>query len=82
MDRNQSPRKSYGTEVAKLITGYGFNELNYHRMMARAYKDNKGSNRIREKLGFQKEGKFREHTYVDGEFQDVNIYGILENEWK
>lgn len=71
----------YGTEAAELVTNYGFNELNYHRIMARAQKRNKGSNRIWKKLGFEKEGEFREHTYTDGEFENVCIYSILEDEW-
>lgn len=72
----------YGTEAAELITNYGFNELNYHRIMARAQKKNKGSNRIWKKLGFEKEGEFREHTYSKGEFENVCVYGLLEHEWE
>lgn len=72
----------YGTEAAELITEYGFNELNYHRIAARAYEENEGSKRVWEKLGFEKEGELREHTYINGEFQTVFVYGIIENEWK
>lgn len=71
----------YGTEAARMITDYGFNELNYHRIMARAYAANTASQRIWEKLGFEKEGELREHTYTEGDFGDVCIYGVLEDEW-
>lgn len=73
--------KGYGTEAAKLVTDYGFNELNYHRIMARAHGENKGSQRIWEKLGFTKEGELREQVYRQGEFTDAYLYGILEHEW-
>lgn len=72
----------YGTEAAELITNYGFNELNYHRVMARAHTGNEGSKRIWEKLGFEKEGELREQTYMEGQFRNVNIYGVLEDEWR
>jgi ribosomal-protein-alanine N-acetyltransferase len=71
----------YGTESVELITNYGFNELNYHRIMARAHGENKGSQRIWEKLGFEKEGELREQVYREGDFTDAYLYGILEQEW-
>lgn len=71
----------YGTEAAELITEYGFNELNYHRIMARAHGENKGSQRIWEKLGFTKEGELREQVYREGNFTDAYLYGVLEHEW-
>lgn len=72
----------YGTEAVELITDYGFNELNYHRISARAYEDNKASQKIWEKLGFEKEGELREKTFYKGEFGDIYIYGVLEDEWR
>lgn len=71
----------YGTQAAEMITDYGFKELNYHRIMARVHADNRGSQKIWEKLGFEKEGELRDQTYLQGEFVDSYIYGILEDEW-
>lgn len=75
-------RNGYGTEAAELITEYGFRELGYHKISARAYKGNTGSNKIWEKLGFTHEGTLRKQALVQGEFKAVNIYGVLEKEWK
>ena len=72
----------YGTEAAEIITNYGFNELNYHRIYARANEDNIGSQKIWKKLGFQEDGVLREQTFNEGEFKDIHIYGILEHEWR
>jgi len=71
----------YGTEAAELITNYGFNELNFHRIMARAHEGNKGSQEIWEKLGFEKEGELRDQVYREGEFINAYLYGVLEQEW-
>lgn len=72
----------YGTEAARLITDYGFNELNLHKIMARVYRENTGSQRIWEKLDFTKEGELREQAYIEGEFRNVYLYGILKTEWE
>lgn len=71
----------YGTEASRLILDHGFNELNYHKIYARAHKDNEPSKKVWKKLGFEKEGEFRDHTFMQGEYKDVVYFGVLENEW-
>ncbi|MFB6208929.1 MAG: GNAT family N-acetyltransferase [Candidatus Nanohaloarchaea archaeon] len=71
----------YGTEAVELITDHGFNHLNYHKIYARAFQGNEASQRIWEKLGFEKEGVFKDHTYTMGEYKNVVYYGVLEGEW-
>lgn len=72
----------YGTEAANLITEHGFKQLNYHKIYARAYQGNKASQSIWEKLGFDKEGVFKDHTFTQGEYKNVVYYGILEGDWE
>lgn len=72
----------FGSEAAELLTEHAFNQLNYHKIYARAQKQNEPSIGIWEKLGFQKEGEFREHTYAQGSYQDVVYLGILQGEWQ
>ncbi|MBY6294263.1 GNAT family N-acetyltransferase [Nanohaloarchaea archaeon H01] len=71
----------YGTEASKIVVDYAFGELRYHKVFARSEVDNKGSKRIWEKLGFQEEGELREQSYREGEFQNILVYGVLEDEW-
>jgi|APHM01.1.fsa_nt_gi Acetyltransferases, including N-acetylases of ribosomal proteins len=71
----------YGTEASKLLVEYGFNQLNYHKLYARAYQGNKASQSVWEKLGFEKEGVLKDHTFTEGEYKDVVYYGVLEGEW-
>lgn len=74
--------KGYGTEASNLITDYGFDQLNYHKLYARAHKDNEPSQKIWEKLGFTEEGELRDHAYTEGEYKNVIYYGILQGERK
>ncbi|PSG98833.1 MAG: GNAT family N-acetyltransferase [Nanohaloarchaea archaeon SW_7_43_1] len=72
----------YGTESARLITEYGFKQLNYHKIYARAHTDNQASISLWKKLGFEKEGVFKDHTFTQGEYKDIVYYGILEGDWE
>jgi len=71
----------YGTEASKLLITHGFQQLRFHRIYARVYANNEKSKAVWEKLGFTEEGLMREHIFVDGEFVDAHIYGLLEHEW-
>lgn len=72
----------YGTEASELAIDYAFNELRYHKALARTTESNRGSQRVWEELGFEKEGELREQNYRDGDFEDVFVYGLLEDEWE
>jgi len=74
--------KGYGSEAAKLLTEHAFNQLNYHKVYARAQKQNKPSIGIWKKLGFEKEGEFKDHTYAQGNYQNVVYLGILQGDWE
>ena len=64
------------------MLGYGFNQLNLHRIFLTVLSFNARAIRAYEKVGFKKEGVFREHIYRDGKYHDVYYMGILENEWR
>ncbi|WP_373290699.1 GNAT family N-acetyltransferase [Oceanobacillus neutriphilus] len=46
------------------------------------YPENKASNQLLEKLGFQKEGLLRSYINRPEHSQDTCIYSILKEEWK
>ncbi len=71
----------YGTEASKLLIKHAFNQLRYHKIMTRVVETNEKSNRVWEKLGFKHEGTLRKHTFLDGVYQDFQIYGLLKEEW-
>jgi len=75
-------KQGYGTEAVRLIMEYGFDTLNLHRVFAAALRNNPGSLKIWEKLGFEKEGVSRDAAFVKGEYVDLINYSILEDEWE
>jgi RimJ/RimL family protein N-acetyltransferase len=74
--------KGYGTEALKLMLGYGFDQLNLHRIYLRVFCYNPRAIRVYEKVGFKTEGVSRESAYVDVEYCDEYIMGMLEDEWR
>ncbi len=74
--------QGYGYEAARLTLAFAFNELNLHRITATVFGYNARSIALMEKLGFQREGAFREFLRRDGERYDMLLYGLLRWEWE
>lgn len=72
----------YATAAVELLVGYGFDERRLHRVMAKVFDFNDASKRVLEKVGFVEEGVKREAAFVGGEYVDVVLYGLLEDEWR
>lgn len=66
--------KGYTTEAAKLVTAYGFDTLNLHRIQATCLPRNVGSSRVMEKAGLTFEGVLRGYNQRDGDFEDIAMY--------
>jgi RimJ/RimL family protein N-acetyltransferase len=74
--------QGYGYEAGELALGFAFNELNLHRVTATVFSYNERSLALVEKLGFRREGTFREFLQRDGERHDMLLYGLLRPEWE
>ena len=74
--------KGYGTEAIRLALNFAFNELNLHRIQLSVFSYNERALALYEKLGFVREGLFREHLRRDGQFYDMILYGLLRREWQ
>ena len=72
----------YGTEAARLIVDYGFRQLNLHRISSSAKAFNERSIRMHKKIGFQQEGIMRQSDFVNGQFHDKVMFGLLREEWE
>ncbi|GLB61848.1 GNAT family N-acetyltransferase [Cytobacillus sp. NCCP-133] len=66
------------TEAARAIISFGFDSMNLVRVQARCFLENKGSERVMEKLGMSFEGISRKIMYVKGEYKDLKVYSILK----
>lgn len=70
--------KGYASESAAAMLELGFRQLGLHRIYATCRPGNKGSERVMQKLGMQKEGHLREHLLSNkGGFVDSYLYSIL-----
>jgi RimJ/RimL family protein N-acetyltransferase len=69
------------TEAASLAISYGFLELGLHRIEADTEPNNLRSNKVLDRLGFQREGLLRERFMHPDGIQDSLIFGILKPEW-
>lgn len=74
--------RGYGTEAARLIIRYGFDQLNLHRISSTAYAFNERSLRLHRKVGFREEGRQREALFKNGRYHDLVMFGILREDWK
>jgi ribosomal-protein-alanine N-acetyltransferase len=71
-----------GSEALHAIVKFGFEQMNLNRIYARTIADNHESVKLLERLGFQREGTQRKHSWEDdGTFHDSAIYGILAHEF-
>jgi RimJ/RimL family protein N-acetyltransferase len=73
--------EGYATEAARLVVDHGFAALGLHRVSATIHADNEASKRVAEKLGFTHEGTKRDDDFVDGDYVDREVYGLLREEW-
>jgi RimJ/RimL family protein N-acetyltransferase len=74
--------KAYGTEAARLMINYGFQQLNLHRISSSAFGFNERSIKFHKKVGFREEGRLRQAIFKNGEYHDLVLFGILREEWR
>jgi RimJ/RimL family protein N-acetyltransferase len=74
--------KGYGYESMRLVLVFAFHELNLHRVQLTVFSYNERAIKLYEKLGFQREGVYRESIQRDGRRYDTYLYGLLRREWE
>jgi RimJ/RimL family protein N-acetyltransferase len=74
--------EGYGTEAIKLLITHAFEELNLHRISIRVLAYNERAIRAYAKCGFKVEGRERETAFVDGQWHDDIMMGLLETEYR
>lgn len=74
-------RQGYVTEATELFLEYAFGECGFHKVTAHTLVTNEGSIGALESLGFEREGRFRDEQFVDGECVDAYRYALLADEW-
>lgn len=74
--------KGFGKEALNIAVDFAFNELNLERLQLNVISYNEAAIRLYEKIGFQREGVYREAVLRDGKKHDLLLYGLLKREWK
>ncbi|KII87931.1 hypothetical protein PLICRDRAFT_141988 [Plicaturopsis crispa FD-325 SS-3] len=74
-------RRGYGTEAMRWTLGMAFRRYGFHRVGLAVAEGNAGARRVYEKAGFVYEGVKRKNTWLEGQWWDTIIMGILETEW-
>jgi len=73
--------KGFGTEAITVLLRHAFGEMGLHRIGIRVLAYNKRAIRAYEKCGFVIEGIERETAYVNGEWHDDIMMGLLDREF-
>lgn len=74
--------RGYGYEAMQLAITFAFQELNLHRLQLTVFSYNDRAIALYEKLGFRREGIYREFVQRDGDRHDMYLYGLLRQEWQ
>lgn len=69
--------KGYGTEAARLMTEYAFQELKLHKLMLRVLAGNERAKRSYEKAGFVQEAYLKDDVCLEDGYRDVILMAIL-----
>lgn len=73
--------KGIVTQCCKALLFYGFSELKMNRIQIKTGVGNVASSRIPEKLGFTLEGIERSGEYFNGQYIDLEVYSMLNDDW-
>jgi RimJ/RimL family protein N-acetyltransferase len=73
--------RGLGREAVRLMLGYAFDELGLHRVQLTVFASNSPAVGLYEKVGFQREGVYREFLLRDGQRVDMLLMGMLAREW-
>ncbi|MEW5896121.1 MAG: GNAT family protein [Nanoarchaeota archaeon] len=73
--------KGLAQEAFSLAIKFCFEEMKMHKVWGGCMGANIGMQRVFEKLGFKKEGCFRDSDFQEGQYFNHLYYGLLKNEY-
>jgi RimJ/RimL family protein N-acetyltransferase len=74
-------RQYTGLDAAKWLINYSFKTLNLNRVYGHTWSDNPKMDAFYNRIGAVQEGIEREHTWKNGSYVNLKIWGILRSEW-
>ncbi len=74
--------KGFGKDAVNLLLKFAFDDLNLHRVFVHVFSSNHRAIHTYERNGFVSEGKLREAAFIDGNYLDMVVMGVLQDEYK
>jgi RimJ/RimL family protein N-acetyltransferase len=74
--------RGIGTKATRFMIEHGFDELGLRRIYLDVLETNARARSIYEKLGFNVEGRLRQHQFKNGAFVDVLVMGLFPDEYR
>ncbi len=74
--------KGYGVEALRAILEYSFFEMDLHRVAIDHFLDDMVSENLYNRIGFRKEGIMKRAGRQGDDFFDLQLRGILKEEWE
>ncbi|MGH2516473.1 MAG: GNAT family N-acetyltransferase, partial [Ktedonobacterales bacterium] len=74
--------KCYGRDAINTLLDWAFRIQNYRRILLHTLANNERAIRAYRACGFVEEGRMRQDDYVNGQYVDTLIMGILRPEWE
>ena len=71
--------KKFGKESWNLITEYGFNTLNLHRIFAIVIEDNLSSKKCAINSGYNQEGVMKDYLFKNGNYLNALLYSKINH---
>jgi RimJ/RimL family protein N-acetyltransferase len=72
-------KKGIASIAVKLITAYGFDQLNFIRIHAGIFEYNQGSMKVLTKNGYEKDGVFKSSIFKDGKIYDEHRFSKIKS---
>ena len=72
----------HGSDATRALMRFAFEQYNLHRVTLYVHAFNERAIRAYEKCGFRHEGRLREAHYMEGEYKDVLVMGLLKEDFE
>ena len=80
--RRSQHGQGFAAEAAQAVLRLGFEWLGLHRMIGQCDPANTASANLMRKLGMRQEAHLREFEIFKGEWGDLLVFAMLEDEWR
>ena len=74
--------RGFGLDVVRVLCDYGFAVRGLHRLQLETLADNAPMIGVATRAGFTQEGTMRGAAWVNGEFLDEVVFGLLAATWR